>query len=169
MNTNRTFIIVTHQMIYGAPQALKDYLNEKKVKQLLFIGLSFLTQNTSSLQVYKSGRKMSEKKIHRSNTIGMRDYFVDFFQVLWWVLKEKETYDTFIGVNGLNCLAGLFLKKIGKVKKVIFYTIDFVPIRFRNKLLNFIFHRIEIICVKYAATFVKELRYIPYHQSQNLA
>lgn len=147
---NQTFIIVTHQMVYGSPQALRDYLNNKKVKQLLFIGLSFLTQNTSSRYLYKSGKEISKEIIDRGKNIGVKDYIVDFFQVLSWVFKEKDKFDTFIGVDNLNCLAGLFLKKIGKVKKVIYYSIDFVPIRFHSKLLNYIFHRIEIICIKYA-------------------
>ena len=147
---NQTFIIVTHQMVYGSPQALRDYLNNKKVKQLLFIGLSFLTQNTSSRYLYKSGKEISKKIIDRGKNIGVKDHIVDFFQVLSWALKEKDKFDTFIGVDNLNCLAGLFLKKIGKVKKVVYYSIDFVPIRFHNLLLNYIFHKIEIICVKYA-------------------
>lgn len=150
MKINQTFIIATHQMVYGSPQALRDYLNNKKIKQLLFIGLSFLTQNTSSRYLYKNGQEINREIIDRSKNIGIKDYIVDFFQILLWVFKEKDKYDTFIGVNNLNCLAGLFLKKIGKVKKVIYYSIDFVPIRFRNRLLNYIFHRIEIICVKYA-------------------
>lgn len=150
MNISQTFIIVTHEVVYGAPQALKDYLNNKKVKQLLFIGLSFLTHNTSTLYVYKKGRKISQEIVYRSKNIGIKENIIDFFQVLWWIVKDKNKYNTFIGVNNLNCLAGLFLKKVGIVKKVIFYSIDFVPIRFPSKLLNYIFHKIEIICVQYA-------------------
>lgn len=98
--------------------------------------------------IYKKGLKTEEKKLNSIGFNGVISYVLDFFQVIWWIYSKKDVYDVFIGVNNLNAFAELFLKKIGKVKKVIFYTMDFVPIRFENRILNYIYHQIEIIAIK---------------------
>lgn len=148
INIKQKIIIVTHELVYGVPQALRDYLIKKKSSQLLFIGLPFFVSRTTSCVLCKQGKITAEKISYRKKSFGIVDYFIDFLQVIWSVLRSHDKYDVFIGVNSLNCFAGLFLKKIGKVRKVILYTMDFVPIRFENKLLNYVFHKIEIFCVK---------------------
>ena len=59
-------------------------------------------------------------------------------------------YDLFIGINNLNTLAALILKRIGRVKKVIYYTIDYFPTRFENNILNSFYHLIDKVCVRFA-------------------
>jgi glycosyltransferase involved in cell wall biosynthesis len=59
-------------------------------------------------------------------------------------------YDLFIRIDSLNALAGIILKRLGRVRKVAFYTIDFVPKRFSNPLLNTLYHRIDRFCVEHA-------------------
>lgn len=148
MDINQKIIIVTHELVYGVPQALRDYLIKRKAAYVVFIALPFLDSRKASLAYYEKGRKVEEKIVVSKKSFEILNYLIDFFRVIWWTLLTKETYDLFIGVNNLNSLSGVFLKKIGKVKKVIFYTMDFVPIRFENKILNFIYHQIEIFCVK---------------------
>ena len=150
MDIKQKIVIATHELIYGVPQSLRDYLIKRKASHLLFIGLPFLDSRKASLVLYKEGQKIDEKISFRNRSLGVLDYFADFFQVILWVLTKSGTHDLFIGVDNLNCSAGLFLKKIGKVKKVVFYTMDFVPLRFENRLLNCIYHEIEAICVKKA-------------------
>ncbi len=150
MNLDQKYIIVTHELVYGVPQALRDYLNQKKAKQLIYIGLPFHFSRKFSKVLFKRGIKTKEKKNLRKYNLGVVDYILDILQTIIWVFIEKEKYDVFIGVNNLNTLSGLVLKKMGKVNRVVFYTMDFSPIRFENKLLNFIYHQIEIISVKYS-------------------
>ncbi len=49
----------------------------------------------------------------------------------------------FIGIDPLNAFAGVILKKIGLVKKTIFYCVDYTPTRFKNKILNNIYLGID--------------------------
>lgn len=150
IHINQKIILVTHELVYGVPQALKDYLIKKKCGQLLFIGLPFFVSRKASVSIYKKGQAVSEEITQRPISFGTLDYFLDFLYVLWSVMKTSGTHDVFIGVNVLNCLAGLLLRKVGKVKKVVLYTMDFVPVRFENRLMNYIFHSIEIVCVKHS-------------------
>lgn len=52
----------------------------------------------------------------------------------------------FIGIDPLNALAGIILKKVGFTKKTIFYCVDYTPTRFNNKLINSIYLWIDKTC-----------------------
>ena len=60
----------------------------------------------------------------------------DFFSVLNIGFDTKTPYDFFIGFEAINALAGVFLKKFGKVKKVVYYVSDYSPNRYRQKWFN---------------------------------
>lgn len=133
-------------MFYGAPHALRDYLLKKNISKLLFISLPFYEQRIASSTNYKKGRIAEEIFVKRAD-FGIIDYVVDVLQVVWWVYKQKDKFSLFVGVNPINCMVGLFFRKIGKTKSVIYYAIDFTPKRFKNSLLNYIYHRLEAYCV----------------------
>lgn len=151
MNINQKIIIATHEMFYGVPHALRDYLLNKRIKKLTFIGHSLIDQvvdqRKSSIAVYEKGKQVYEKHVAQ-NVHGILSYIFDFFLTTYWIIKQREKYDIFIGVDALNSISGLLLKKIGKVERVIFYAMDFHPSRFSSRLLNFLYHKLEEVCLK---------------------
>lgn len=146
MKVPESIVIVSHTMLYGAAHALRDYLLKKNVDRLLFISLPFYEQRIASSTSYKKGIIDEEISIRRAS-FGVIDYLIDALQVAWWVYKQKDKFSLSIGINPINCIIGLFFRKIGKTKKVIFYAIDFTPKRFENSLLNYFYHKLEIYCV----------------------
>ncbi|MFA6919224.1 MAG: glycosyltransferase [Patescibacteria group bacterium] len=148
---NRKIIIATHYLVYGAPQALRDYLMNNKIKKLLFIAHPLQIDGSKSyIEIIIDGVVLSKKNFKIRSRISFFNYFLDVFSTFFWIILQKDHFDLFVGVDCLNCLVGIILKKIGKVKKTIFYTIDYVPERFRNKFLNNFYHWLDKICVKYA-------------------
>lgn len=151
MDNNQKIIISTHEMFYGVPHALRDYLINKKIKKLIFIGHSLIDQvidkKKSSIVVYERGNQVY-KKLITQNAHGILSYVSDFFLTIYWIMKQKEKYNLFIGIDSLNCICGLLLRKVGKVDRVIFYAMDFHPSRFNSHLLNFLYRQLEVICLK---------------------
>lgn len=143
-------VISTHQMTYGAPQALRDYFLEKNNYNVSYIGHPLLTQRVSSCHQYTGSAVIKEYSFSRKVQLGVIDYILDFLLTCWWILFLPNKQTLFIGVDPLNCIAGLTLQKLGKVDKVIYYAIDFVPIRFKNNTINKIFHFLEKYCVMHA-------------------
>lgn len=143
-------IIATHELYYGAPQALRDYLVGKRVKELVYISHPIRPENTKSQKdLYKDGKLLHSFSFTRPS--GNAWWFgVDFFTTIVWVMGLRERYDVYIGVDPLNCLAGLVLRALGLVRTVIFYSIDFTPKRFPQKLLDGLYHAIESLCVRFA-------------------
>lgn len=143
-------IVATHELYYGAPQALRDYLVGKRVKELVYISHPIRPENPDSKKVlYKDG-KIVQSLLYKRFSGNAWWFGVDFFMTVFWGIGLQGTYDVYIGVDPLNCLAGLVLRSLGLVNRVIFYSIDFTPKRFPQRLLNNVYHAIELWCVRFA-------------------
>lgn len=60
----------------------------------------------------------------------------DFLSVIDQGIKSHEKFDFMIGFEAINAIAGVFLRKIGKVDTVIYYVSDYSPSRYKNKWFN---------------------------------
>jgi len=150
MIRSKKIFIATHFLLYGAAHALRDFLVEQKADDVTLLSLPFHTQKFVIRERHIHGKKLYSDNYRRSTRNEILCYILDFYTILRYSLAQKGKYDLFVGVNNLNCLAGLLLKKLNKVNRVVYYSIDFVPIRFPNKLLNHIYHAIEIFAVRNA-------------------
>ena len=144
-----SFVIVSHIYTTGPAFRLEEYLQER-VKNLIFIGhpFSYASDTASFLRVYRNGKLVKEKKFIKWNGPELSFYFKDIFLTLWWILRFSPKADYFIGVDNLNVFSGFILKLIGKIRRLIFYTIDYAPNRFENKVLNSIYHYLDRFAVR---------------------
>lgn len=142
-------IVVTHELYYGAAQALRDYL-ASHVKEVVYLSHPIRPENPKSKrEVYKNGKLLQTVSFARAS--GSAWWFgVDLITTIVWGIALRGTYDVYIGVDPLNCLAGLVLRSLGLVKNVVFYSIDFTPKRFPQRLVNGLYHAIESFCVRFA-------------------
>lgn len=142
------FVIVTHVYATGPSFRLEDYL-KKKVKHLTFIGhpFSFSKDTRSFIRVYNNGKLIKEKKFFPWKGSEFLFYIKDFFLTAWWFMLYCEKTDYFVGVNNFNVFAGFMLSLFTQVGKIVFYTIDYVPQRFNNVVLNSIYHFLDRLAV----------------------
>lgn len=137
--------------IYGPTQALKDYLKNRS-KEFLFIAqpFSYTSIKRSKTELYLDGSL--ETKFSGPKNVGLDpfDYIKDLLYIFISVYRLKKKIDIFIGVDNLNAFVGIWLRRFGKAKKVIYYVIDYTPKRFTNHLLNLVYHRIDRFCIRHA-------------------
>ncbi len=77
----------------------------------------------------------------------------DFFSVIFIGLTQKDKYELFIGLEAVNAIAGIILRKIGKVETVVYYVSDYSPNRFSKfgrKRLNSLYLWLDRFCVEHA-------------------
>jgi glycosyltransferase involved in cell wall biosynthesis len=128
-----------------------DKVFRKKVHTLLvilhpfyYLGESPYRRETNSwAQLYVDGKPKKEYKtidLRGSETIY---YLKDVLLTICYVLKSKIRFDVFIGFDGLLSLVGLLLRKLGLVKVVVFYMIDWTYIRYKNPIKNVLYHVIN--------------------------
>ena len=146
---NMKVAIVTHVYTTGPAQELEDFLRVR-VKELMFVGHPFKFSNDtrSFYRIYRDGALSSKYILYDFRAPEIILYLKDVFYTLLWILSRQGKFDLYVGADPLNSLVGIILKKIGKVKKAVLYTIDYAPKRFNNKVLNWIYHQIDSYCVR---------------------
>ncbi len=61
----------------------------------------------------------------------------DFLSVLEFTLRNRhQKHDLFIGLEAINALAGIILRKLGIVETVVYYVSDYSPARYKISLVN---------------------------------
>lgn len=100
---------------------------------------------------YEKGILSGEKKLPVFSKISILRYLTEITATIshLWKLKAEDG-NIFIGVDPLGALPGALLKKMGKIKKFIFYTPDYSPKRFSNPILNSMYHWVDRFCVRNA-------------------
>ncbi len=149
---NKKVVVVTHEATTGPAQELRDFL-ASKVKNLLFIAhpllfFSEMGKKSSRYEKYQNGKLIKKHQTIRWPCSEYLSYFKDCLYTLFWVLISKNKYDLFVGSGNINALMGIILRKLGRVKKVVFYCIDYVPQRFNNRLVNNFYHLVDKNCAE---------------------
>lgn len=68
----------------------------------------------------------------------------------YFVLKPKKPINLFVGIDPLNAFSGVLAQKIKKVKKTVFYTADYAHKRFKNPIMNWLYHSLDRFGIKNA-------------------
>jgi glycosyltransferase involved in cell wall biosynthesis len=124
---------------------------QNRKEEFIFIRHSMNGDFQSTAYFYKNGQVIANKKIPVILKISILRYITEILFTFSFVyLKRYDSDLCFIGIDPLNALVGCFLKKTKKVKKAIFYTVDFSPKRFANRFLNYCYHTIDKYCVKHS-------------------
>lgn len=146
------YILSSHIVSDGPSQALRDYLI-KNSRDFLWISHPLFYKKGfkgSGFVNYLEGEKKKEKYFKQLNLFLPLKYLVELLLNILFVLRLKNhrQYE-YIGYDNLNAFGGVLLRKIGIVKKSVYYVVDYTPRRFDNSLLNYIYHKIDQFCVKY--------------------
>ncbi len=74
----------------------------------------------------------------------------DLLSVIYVFLTQKEKFDLFIGLEGINALAAILFRKLGKVKTVVYYVSDYSPTRYGKTFFNSLYLWLDKFCVEHA-------------------
>ena len=119
----KSIVIATHVFSPGTSQAFRDYCLRKKM-DVLFIGQPW-----------------------HGNIFNWTLAAVNAF---WQVIKTRKKFDLYVGSNRVNAFLGILLKKIGRIKKVIYFSPDWSEKRFSFWLASKIYLWLDYFCLKYS-------------------
>lgn len=146
---DKKIAVISHIYATGPTHALEEYL-KGNVQKLIFIGHPFVfaKDTRSHLRVYNNYKKKSANTFSNFKTsLQFVSLIKDTLLTIIWMIKNGSV-DIYIGADCFNASVGIFLRKIGLVKKTIFWTIDYIPNRFSNKFMNSFYHSLDTYCVK---------------------
>lgn len=130
--------------IYEAPtNTLVEILASQK-KDFVYIRHFLEGNHPSEAYLYKEGKIERNIELWTLSRPSALRYVSEVIATLLFCsgIKSKEKI-CFIGVDPLNALSGLLLGLLGKVDRRVYFTSDYSKNRFKNKLLNSIYHTID--------------------------
>jgi glycosyltransferase involved in cell wall biosynthesis len=144
---SKNIVIVSHKVVHLCDDDLVLYLNNKKYQNVLHIYHSFSSAKNRKSYCFWYKNGIQYKKFESFEYKNLPEVFIyikEWFYTFKWILQTNQRWDTYIGLDGLCVYFGNLLKKLGAVRKTIFWAIDFVPNnRFSNSFKNRIYHYIN--------------------------
>ncbi len=144
---SKNFLVISHKFLPQPDDDLVLYLNNEKKDSVVHITHSFsdCPNRISKCVWYKNGelKKEWESKDYKKFPEPLI-YLKEFLFTFYSVFKTMLGFDTAVCMDGMCAFFGIFLRSLGKIKKVNYWAMDFVPeSRFKNGIKNFIYHEIN--------------------------
>ncbi|MCP4649292.1 MAG: glycosyltransferase family 4 protein [PVC group bacterium] len=148
MKKNINIVIVSHKFLTQPDDDLVLFLNDEKCKNVLHIRHSFTdaADRRSWFTWYKDGETYKEYATKDYKWLPEPlIYLKETYFTFKWLWFSGIVWDVYIGMDGLCVGWGNISRFSKKVKKTIFWAIDFVPKnRFKQKIKNKIYHWINV-------------------------
>lgn len=133
---------------------IKEYLLGKYSMELLLIGHPLLEneesfKRSSRFEYYKDSKLVIKKKAFHWILPMPLLHIKDMIYTFVWCLNYRSKWDAFFGINNIDVLVALILRKMGKIRKVIYHPVDYGSARFKNKFLDWLYFQFDKICVQH--------------------
>lgn len=143
----KSIAIVLHKYLPQPDGDLILYLNKRKKFRIAHIYHSIpdALDRKSFYSEYKRGKIIKKAvtldyKFLPEPLVLLKNVFYTFL----WLFFSGSKWDEYIGMDGLSAFTGLLLKNFGKADKVIYWSIDFVPVdRFKSGWKNYIYRKVN--------------------------
>lgn len=150
------FCIVTYETVPNpVTQNLKTYLLENYSADILYIYHQMLDMKeghnkSSGYDSFKDNKLVSSEHAFKLKLFWSALYIKDVVYTLFWCLKFRKRIDVYFACGNLNPIAGIILRELGLVKKVIYQSIDYYSVRYNNRFLNWLYFQLDNLCVKWS-------------------
>lgn len=136
--SDSTFIISTNGFADGPAQALRDYLVQNKARRVTVITHPLVPENRGEHIIEKFTPKGLTVNKYRAPNKPPFTYPLDFVIPL-----RLPKADVWFGFNNLAALRGLGQRRKGRVKKVVYWGVDFVPQRFGKSKATSVYDKVD--------------------------
>ena len=146
----RTLVVATHVYATGPGHALAEY-GASRAGRMVFMGhpFGYAPDVRPLLERWQEGVLVTRRHVRwRRGTPELVSWARDVALTLVWGFRTPGTADVFVGCDSLLAATGLMLRRLGKARIVVLWTIDYVPERFGNPVLNRIYHAFDKLCVR---------------------
>jgi len=148
----KNVIVATHVYGTGASQDLVRFLNEHLTRKVMYIGHPLLYDvhlKGSGYERFEEGKKVYEYYTRNRRIPLFLGYAFHVIKSVIWIMKTREHWDLYVGSNNINAFVGILLRSFGLVRKVVYYVIDFNPVRYDSPMINSLYQRLDQYCVRH--------------------
>jgi len=146
VSSERKILLLSHYASYAMQDLLFEYFIKHKailVTKINFplLYLPFLKQ--IEITISEKGKTISFKKVASLLKPKPIAYFLQIIQLIYVVIASRYRYDVLIAQDSLLAMGGIFIRAVGKCKKVILYSHGTGKTRFDNKIFQIIYETVD--------------------------
>lgn len=135
----------------GPPQDIRDYLLPK-VEKIDYVvhPFPFANYRKSSVSTYKN--QVLDTKTQSYSVRGPEwfQYLQQFIITIYFLLRNNSAYDVCFALDDLSLISVLIFRKIGRIKRLVYCSIDYTPKRFPSRFLNNLYHFADRIACRHS-------------------
>ncbi|MFO7937197.1 MAG: glycosyltransferase [Kiritimatiellia bacterium] len=144
--SSKKIVIFSHYATTGACEELRDWLISQKARDLTYVAFPFGSNKNTYIQVdsYSDGQLVNQKrsffKVRLPEALA---YIKDFLYAVFYTLKYARKADVLVCGDNLLALASSLARPLASVKNVVYYMIDYTPVRYENKIMNAVYKCVD--------------------------
>lgn len=141
---------VLHYYATGPGQELHAWLRGKRCAAcaLLEHPFQFSRREYARLENCENGVVVGEQRFPVGRLPMPIRYCLDFLRTV--SILRRSTWDAYVGNGCFDTLAGIVLRRLGKVRRVVLYTIDYAPNAGGSRLYAWLYRKIDRFCCYHA-------------------
>lgn len=146
----KKFSILAHGTGTGNAEELRDWLLSKKAREVVYITFPFgpSPQKEIRTEVFRAGRLVrTVKSLVRFGKPSFLSYLKDFLYALFYIPRFCRDSDVTVAGDNLLAAAALASRKRARLGRIVYYMIDYTPVRYGFKPLNELYYALD----RYAA------------------
>lgn len=131
------------------PGNIRNFLLNK-IGKIVYIDHPFIQSQgassdflSSQLRIYEGAVKSYQSTSPKIKLPNIFLFIYQFFLTNFFILRKPIKYDLCIACDNLSLLSVFILRKLGIIKKLIYYTVDYSPNRYNNFFLNSMYHSMD--------------------------
>ncbi|MDA3925100.1 MAG: glycosyltransferase [Kiritimatiellae bacterium] len=139
-------MIFSHYATTGACEELREFLIENKGRDFIYVAFPFGSNKNGFIQTefYREGVLVkSDRSLFGLKLPEPLAYMKDFVYALLYSWRYARGADALVCGDNLLTLACVMMRAVTRVKKIVYYMIDYTPVRYANRIMNRIYYFVD--------------------------
>lgn len=139
-------VILSHYATTGACEELRAWLISEKIPELIYIAFPFGHNPEYSICVERYLHGKPQPVITSWVRLKLPEplaYAKDFVFALWYLVRYARHADLVVAGDNLLSAASVLMRRIASLGKLIYYMIDYTPVRYRNPFMNALYRMVD--------------------------
>ncbi len=139
-------LVISHFLISPLENAasssiIRDFLKDKAFR-ITQVELPFSDSRENYLYklIFENGEVKKEEKMKIIKKPDWLAYIIHPLISFFLVFKDFKGFDLCIACENLSFIAMFPLRKVGIIKRIVYYSVDYVEVRFSNRIINNMYH-----------------------------
>jgi len=144
--TGKKTVILSHFATTGACEEMRDWLLGLRASEVVYIAFPFGAGRGRRIRVTVSKHGVMDRECVSWFKWSLPEplaYAKDFFYALLYVFRYGRGADVLVAGDNLLAAAGCLMRRVARVRCLIYYMIDYTPVRYTNGVLNAVYYAVD--------------------------